>query len=168
MISRASLLSQRFLPIYTNVQSASTQIIEPKLVDAKERQDFVAKQISEAISNPQNRLFAVIYAHSRQFKVSQNDIIHLHYNSILDIGQKIQLEKVLLVGGRDFTIFGRPLLNSEQVKVFATVIEKTAISPELDYLKVAGKKVNHMRWLSRELNVLRINEIIVDKSLLNN
>uniref|UniRef100_A0AC34F018 Ribosomal protein L21 n=1 Tax=Panagrolaimus sp. ES5 TaxID=591445 RepID=A0AC34F018_9BILA len=168
MISRVSLLSQRFLPIYTSVQSVSSQPIEPTLVDVKERQNFVANQISEVVSNPKNRLFAVIFAHNRQFKVSQNDIIHLHYNSIIDIGQKIQLEKVLLVGGRDFTLFGRPLLNPEHVKVFATVIEKTAVQPELNYLKVSGKKITRTNFWSRELNVLRINEIIVDKSLLLN
>uniref|UniRef100_A0A914PH77 Large ribosomal subunit protein bL21m n=1 Tax=Panagrolaimus davidi TaxID=227884 RepID=A0A914PH77_9BILA len=168
MISRSSILSQRFLPLSTKIQYASTQTIEPKLVNSKDRQNFVANQISEVLADSKNRLFAVIFAHNRQFKVSQNDIIHLHHNSIIDVGQKIQLEKVLLVGGRDFTLFGRPLLNPEHVKVFATVIEKTAIQPELNYVKVSGKKITRTTFQSRELNVLRINEIIVDKSLLMN
>uniref|UniRef100_A0A7E4UZE8 Large ribosomal subunit protein bL21m n=1 Tax=Panagrellus redivivus TaxID=6233 RepID=A0A7E4UZE8_PANRE len=146
--------------------ASSSKALDTEPVNTKEHTAFVADRIGSIVSNPQNRLFAVVHAHQRQFKVSQNDLIQIHYASPLDVGQKIQLEKVLLVGGRDFTIFGRPLLDAQQVKVYATVVEKTVTSPELKYFKAGGKHVKSMDWLSHELTTLRINEIVVDQAAL--
>uniref|UniRef100_A0AC34R1T2 Ribosomal protein L21 n=1 Tax=Panagrolaimus sp. JU765 TaxID=591449 RepID=A0AC34R1T2_9BILA len=141
--------------------------IKPQLVNVGEKQSKIVENISDSLARKtDNRLFAVVFAHNRQFKVSQNDLIQLHHNSILDIGQKIQLEKVLLVGGKDFTLFGRPLLDPQTVKVFATVVEKTSTSPDLFYYKLSGKKVQRMLWMSHELTALRINEIQVDPEAL--
>ena len=53
----------------------------------------------------------------------------------LYIGQRIRLEKVLLVGSKDFTLIGRPFLPRDQISVEATVVEKT----------LTHKKVNHWR-----------------------
>lgn len=52
------------------------------------------KNIGEKISDITNRLFAVIYIHNKQFKVSQDDIIHLEGNICLDVGEEIKIEKV--------------------------------------------------------------------------
>lgn len=49
-----------------------------------------------------------------------------------------------MVGGKDFSLFGRPLLNSEHVMVNATVIEKTLTSPDVDYVHVGGKQINRL------------------------
>lgn len=71
--------------------------IKPQLVNVGEKQSKIVENISDSLARKtDNRLFAVVFAHNRQFKVSQNDLIQLHHNSILDIGQKIQLEKVCL------------------------------------------------------------------------
>ncbi|KAE9550544.1 hypothetical protein FO519_006236 [Halicephalobus sp. NKZ332] len=165
-------LSPNFISVFGRcLSSAATasNISESHVVDTAERQSFVKEKIKEALTSKEdNRLFAVVFAHNRQFKVSQNDLIQLHHNSFVDIGQKIQLEKVLLVGGKDFTLFGRPTLDPQLVKVYATVVEKTTTSPELYYLRVSGKKVRAMRWLSHELTVLRVNEIEVNPKVLGN
>lgn len=47
--------------------------------------------------------------------------------------------KVLLVGGKDFTLVGRPLMDDGLVRVEATVIEKT-----LSYTKL------HFAWVHME------------------
>ena len=41
------------------------------------------------------------------------------------IGQRIKIEKVLLIGSKDFTLIGRPLLPRDLINVEATVVEKT-------------------------------------------
>lgn len=142
-------------PLRTRISYLSTsscsysRIADAELVDKSKDQSYVSNNIKNSLNQlGNNRLFAVVFAHGRQYKVSQNDIIQLQLNSFLDVGEKIQLEKVLLVGGKDFTLFGRPMLNPEHVKVYATVIEKTTTSPELSYFKLSGKKVQKMRCKS--------------------
>ncbi|KAK6017055.1 ribosomal protein L21 [Ostertagia ostertagi] len=104
--------------------------------------------ISSEVSDPQNRLFAVVYVNGRQWKVGQNDLIAL--KGSLPIA-------VLMVGGSRFSVFGRPLLDS--VKVEATVVEKSTTYPELEYIRNNHAHVKVVNWLSQELTVLRINEI---------
>uniref|UniRef100_A0A914DUL8 Large ribosomal subunit protein bL21m n=1 Tax=Acrobeloides nanus TaxID=290746 RepID=A0A914DUL8_9BILA len=118
----------RPLSAFRSIRSESVKKnFEPELEkpSTSERKNLVISRIAERVSDQRNRLFAIIYINRRQFKVSQDDIIHIHHNVPLDIGDKIKLEKVLMVGGKDFSIFGRPLLNPEHVTVHATVIEKT-------------------------------------------
>jgi large subunit ribosomal protein L21 len=42
-----------------------------------------------------------------------------------NVGDVIRAEKVLLLGSRDFTLLGRPLLRPDLVRVEATVVEKS-------------------------------------------
>lgn len=60
-----------------------------------------------------------------QYKVTENDIIIVSGQWLPLPGDKLKLEKVLLIGGMDFTLVGRPLLNRELVSIDATVIQKT-------------------------------------------
>lgn len=71
------------------------------------------------------RMFAVVQICGKQFKVTENDIIIIEGFWPPNIGDRLKLEKVLLVGSTDFTLVGRPLLNRELISVDATVIEKT-------------------------------------------
>nr|CDJ80935.1 Ribosomal protein L21 domain containing protein [Haemonchus contortus] len=96
-------------------------------------QKQVCSSIASEVSDPHNRLFAVVYVNGRQWKVSQNDLIALTGSLPIAIGDKIKLEKVLMVGGSRFSVFGRPLLDSVRVK--ATVVEKTTKYPELEYIR---------------------------------
>lgn len=57
----------------------------------------MTNNIEKKISDVTNRLFAVIYIHNKQFKVSQDDIIHLQGNICLDVGEEIKIEKVLFL-----------------------------------------------------------------------
>ncbi|KAI1713422.1 ribosomal prokaryotic l21 protein domain-containing protein [Ditylenchus destructor] len=137
--------------------------ISPGVLSTRPR-DTVASDISAVISDQTNRLFAVIFIHKRQYKVSTGDIIHVEGNYPVDIGDQIKLEKVLLAGGEDFTLIGRPLLNADFVKVNATVIEKTTTSPNVMYREKI-ENPNNVLWLSRELTVLRINDITIDRRI---
>lgn len=71
------------------------------------------------------RLFAVLYLCGTQFKVTESDVIIVSGHWPPQTGDKLKLEKVLLVGGTDFTLIGRPILNRELVTIDATVIQKT-------------------------------------------
>lgn len=72
-----------------------------------------------------SRLFAVVHLCGKQHKITDNDLIVVQGYWPPTNGDKINLEKVLLVGSTDFTLIGRPILNRELVNIQATVIEKT-------------------------------------------
>uniref|UniRef100_A0A0K0FR46 Large ribosomal subunit protein bL21m n=1 Tax=Strongyloides venezuelensis TaxID=75913 RepID=A0A0K0FR46_STRVS len=142
----------------------SLSMAKNDLVTTK-KTDIVSSLISQELTDKFTKLFAVVYVGRRQFKVSQNDLIVLDNNQPIEIGDKIKLEKVLAIGGKDFTILGRPLLDKSKVYVNATVVEKNVSSPEVDYTKYDGHGVKHLKWLSREQTTLRINTIFVDPSI---
>ncbi|PIO53459.1 hypothetical protein TELCIR_25205, partial [Teladorsagia circumcincta] len=56
-------------------------------------QKQVCSSIASEVSDPQNRLFAVVYVNGRQWKVSQNDLIALKGSLPIAVGDKIKLEK---------------------------------------------------------------------------
>lgn len=86
----------------------------------------VTNEINNQIAtNKTGRMFAVVQVCGKQFKVTENDIIIVEGFWPPNIGDRLKLEKVLLVGSTDFTLVGRPILNRELVSVDVTVIEKT-------------------------------------------
>ncbi|VDM49965.1 unnamed protein product [Toxocara canis] len=106
--------------------------------------DSIMQKIEAEMADETKRLFAVVYINGRQFKVGENDLITLQDNLPLDVGDKIKLEKVLLLGGQSFTLIGRPLLQSPSVRVNATVVEKTTQAPELKYTMVNHKSIRKL------------------------
>lgn len=72
------------------------------------------------------RLFAVIYLGGHQWKITTEDILVVQGHMHFDVGDRIRLEKVLLVGGENFTLVGRPLLpydkNLKILKVLISVL----------------------------------------------
>lgn len=80
---------------------------------------------NQIVTNRTGRLFAVIQLCGKQFKVTENDIIIVEGFWPPNIGERLKLEKVLLIGSTDFTLVGKPILNRELVSVDAIVIEKT-------------------------------------------
>ncbi|KHJ91410.1 ribosomal protein L21, partial [Oesophagostomum dentatum] len=144
------------------LRSAIARVLARRLATRAEivdesAQKQVCSTISSEVADPANRLFAVVYVNGRQFKVSQNDLIALRGSLPLAAGERIKLEKVLMVGSSNFSVFGRPLLNS--VTVEATVVEKTTTYPELRYDRNNHRHIKAIHWLSEEMTVLRINEI---------
>lgn len=86
----------------------------------------VIKEINNQIATEKaGRLFAVVQICGKQFKVTTNDIIVVQGYWPPNAGDELKLEKVLLIGSKDFTLVGRPILNNELVNIDATVIEKT-------------------------------------------
>lgn len=100
------------------------------------------------------RLFAIIYLAGQQFKVTENDIIIVSGHWPPQPGDKLNLEKVLLLGSKDFTLVGRPILNRELVSVNATVIQKT-LSHTITRFRMKKRK-QFRRINCKILNSLRV------------
>uniref|UniRef100_A0A673XKN8 Large ribosomal subunit protein bL21m n=1 Tax=Salmo trutta TaxID=8032 RepID=A0A673XKN8_SALTR len=107
--------------------------------DEEERQHKVVLENVNTVLAKEDygRLFAVVHFASRQWKVTNEDLILIENRIDDECGDQIRLE-VLLVGGEEFTLIGRPLLGCDLVRVEATVIEKTESWPKV-----------HMRFWKR-------------------
>lgn len=100
-------------------RDAKIQIIEdePKIVIHKEIQTL--DQSDETKYNT----FGVIKLKTWQYKVTQDDLIWVSRIPELSIGQLIQVKDVLLIGNKDFTILGRPVI--KDASVYLRVEEQT-------------------------------------------
>ncbi|XP_073203134.1 large ribosomal subunit protein bL21m isoform X1 [Lepidochelys kempii] len=87
---------------------------EVKLPDPTEEAKFhaeVVQKVNEMIATGRyGRLFAVVHFASKQWKVTSEDLILMENVLPAECGDRIRLEKVLLVGADDFTLIGKPLL----------------------------------------------------------
>ncbi|KAK7930100.1 hypothetical protein WMY93_006495 [Mugilogobius chulae] len=105
------------------------------------------------------RLFAVVHFAGRQWKVTDEDLILVENHIPAECGDRIRLEKVLLVGAQDFTLVGRPLLTKDLVWVEATVVEKTESRPKVHMRFIRRKRYQRKRIIVQPQTVLRINSV---------
>ncbi|XP_061185271.1 large ribosomal subunit protein bL21m-like [Saccostrea echinata] len=123
--------------------------------------------ITEAVnscidSEDLGRLFAVVHLAGFQRKVTVNDLVVMESSSFPTVGTRIRLEKVLLVGSKDFTLVGRPILSRSVVNIEATVIEKTLSPMVISFLLVRRKRVRKTKMQKNQQTVLLINSIEVN------
>uniref|UniRef100_A0A915M8K4 HIT-type domain-containing protein n=1 Tax=Meloidogyne javanica TaxID=6303 RepID=A0A915M8K4_MELJA len=85
-----STASRRAIP---SKDSQSRKVIEPEAYMVKEKRDFVVQNIKRVVSDQTRKLFAVIYIQNKQFKVMQDDLIHIESNIPVDVGDEIKFEK---------------------------------------------------------------------------
>nr|CAB3263966.1 39S ribosomal protein L21, mitochondrial isoform 2 [Phallusia mammillata] len=139
---------------------------EPPRLVSDEEHDTVIEKVNECMAN-HGRLFAVIQIASKQFKVTDHDLVRTTGYLDAEVGDRIRLEKILLVGGTDFTLVGRPIIRRSLVRVEATVVEK---SPGV--VKVIQRFIRTANFEKKKLytplhTVLRINSIEVNPQLDN-
>ncbi|EEB17185.1 mitochondrial 50S ribosomal protein L21, putative [Pediculus humanus corporis] len=115
-----------------------------------------------------NRLFAVVSINGQQYKVTNEDILVIRYPWGPTAGDKIRLEKVLLVGSSDFTLIGRPLLLMDQVCVLATIIENTFTHAYPLFLFRKRKNRMKLNFKKDQLTYLRITDIILTQKVNEN
>ncbi|KAF7213335.1 large ribosomal subunit protein bL21m [Nothobranchius furzeri] len=105
------------------------------------------------------RLFAVVHFAGRQWKVTDEDLILIENHIEAECGERIRMEKVLLVGAGDFSLVGRPLLGKDLVRVEATVIEKTESWPKVLMRFWKRHRFQYKKIIVQPQTVLRINSI---------
>lgn len=105
------------------------------------------------------RLFAVVHFAGRQWKVTNEDLILIENLVEAECGERIRMEKVLMVGAEEFSLVGRPLLGRELVKVEATVLEKTESWPKVHMRFWRRHRYQRKKIIVQPQTVLRINSI---------
>ncbi|PSN31327.1 hypothetical protein C0J52_25636 [Blattella germanica] len=160
------------VPLWTNARFHSKletqktiQITSDIKDDLKLSKDIIDSVNTQLQEGKEGRLFAVVHVGGKQFKVTSEDLIVIEGYWPPQIGDQIKLEKVLLAGGTDFTLIGRPILSPELVSVHATVVEKT-----LSHIKTLFKKKRRKQYMRTKFyriphTMLRINGINIKPEL---
>lgn len=114
---------------------------------------LLEKTLQQVLDGPK---FAVVYCGNHQYKISVGDVIAVQ-RLRAEIGSRIALKKVLMVGGPRFTAIGRPLL--ENVRVTAEVEEQKRMRNIISLFATPGRR--RMRWVDapHAATILRIREI---------
>ncbi|XP_026159961.1 large ribosomal subunit protein bL21m [Mastacembelus armatus] len=136
---------------------------EPIAVSEEEERSLhaaVVSTVNQRIHRQEfGRLFAVVHFAGRQWKVTDEDLILIENHIEAECGERIRMEKVLLVGAEDFTLIGRPLLGKELVRIEATVIEKTESWPKIHMRFWKRHRFQRKKIIIQPQTVLRINSI---------
>lgn len=103
-----------------------------------------------------SKLFAVVRLQGKQYLVAAGDVIMTDRIGSVNVGDKIPLTEVLLLGGEDVTVVGRPLLGPEVVSVEGIVEEQTQ-TEKIHVFKKKRRKGYKRRFGHRsDVTVLRI------------
>ncbi|OXB74395.1 UNVERIFIED_CONTAM: hypothetical protein H355_002460 [Colinus virginianus] len=132
----------------------------PDPVEEAKHHAEVVQKVNEMIATGQyGRLFAVVHFASKQYKITSEDLIMMDNVLQAECGDRIRMEKVLLVGADDFTLIGRPLLGRDLVRVEATVIEKTVSWEKINMRFRKKRNYQRKKIITNPQTVLRINSI---------
>lgn len=102
-------------------------------------------------------IFAVVKLGAHQYKITNGDLITSQKLQGAEVGDKIHLEKVMLLGGKTFTLAGQPLVPG--ARVLATVEEQTKLAKQIVFKKKRRKNYRRWRGVRHPVTVLRINDI---------
>uniref|UniRef100_A0A803KD37 Large ribosomal subunit protein bL21m n=1 Tax=Xenopus tropicalis TaxID=8364 RepID=A0A803KD37_XENTR len=109
--SQISSLQPSYVPKTSLSEPPWPEVKLPDTTEEAECHKELCKNVNTMIATGQyERLFAVVFLASRQWKVTNEDLILINSEMGAECGDKIHLEKVLLVGSDNFTLIGKPLL----------------------------------------------------------
>jgi len=129
--------------------------------DKIKAEEIINKVNTQIAQNSYGRLFAVVLMEKHQHKITAGDLLMCNHDIGASLGQVIKLDKSLLIGGKDFTLVGRPFLPRDSFKIMATVVEKNLSQHKVCYRQHKRVKSNNpkTRWHRDHTTTLRINSI---------
>merc|ERR1712037_906988 len=139
-----------------NIQEVQTDTDE---VDIAKTKEILSKVDEQILKKDYGRLFAVLMIDKHQHKLTDGDLLMVLRDLGASLGQRIRLEKVLLVGSKDFTLIGRPFLPRDQISVEATVVEKTLTHKKVNHWRNINHRQRKTQWIRDTSTTLRINKI---------
>ncbi|XP_045414207.1 39S ribosomal protein L21, mitochondrial isoform X1 [Lemur catta] len=165
--SQSTSSPQGYVPKTSLSSPPWPEVVLPDPVEETRHHAEVVGKVNELIATRQyGRLFAVVHFAGHQWKVTSEDLILVENGPDIACGERIRLEKVLLVGAENFTLLGKPLLGKDLVRIEATVIEKTESWPKINMKFRKRKNYRKKRIIVTPQIVLRINTIEIAPGLL--
>ncbi|KAM4617776.1 large ribosomal subunit protein bL21m [Discoglossus pictus] len=158
--SQASSLPSNYVPKTSLSEPPWPEVKLPDPIEEAEHHKELVKRINNLIATGQfGRLFVVFSFAGRQWKVTNEDLVLFPFVVEAECGDRIRLEKILLVGSDDFTLVGKPLLGKDLVRVDATVIEKTNSFPKITMKFWRRHRYQKKTIVHQPETILRINSI---------
>ncbi|XP_046843960.1 50S ribosomal protein L21, mitochondrial-like [Xenia sp. Carnegie-2017] len=125
----------------------------------KKENDVLIKVKEEAKSAQRSgNIFAIVHIGGSQFKVSLNDTIMVNKLPV-EIGTRIKIEKVLVLGSENFTIVGCPLVQNGSSEVQATIVEHIKDRKIIVFKKKKRKGYKRTQGHRQALSILKIDKI---------
>eukprot|EP00826_Nyctotherus_ovalis_P021796 TRINITY_DN17102_c0_g1_i1.p1 TRINITY_DN17102_c0_g1~~TRINITY_DN17102_c0_g1_i1.p1 ORF type:complete len:239 (+),score=78.09 TRINITY_DN17102_c0_g1_i1:75-791(+) len=124
-----------------------------------EEEKIVAHDAERGIEFPvaPENIFAVFELAGTQYKVTMDD--KLICNRLpFEVGEKVEFDKVLLVGTKDYTSVGRPYVNS--ARVIASIEEQARSKKLIVYKKERRKSYQRNYGHRQPITVLHIDQIV--------
>lgn len=121
---------------------------------------FVCPHPSPTTEADEARLFAVVSIAGKQFKVTPGDLIMVPHLKRMDIGETLRLESVLAIGGKDYTIIGRP--HVERSAVMGTVQEQAQTAKLIVFKKIRRQGYRRTRGHRTDVTIVKIDAIYHD------
>jgi len=141
--------------------SGTVDILEDNNEEKRSAKEIIEKVNTQIAGHSYGRLFAVVMMEKHQHKITAGDLLMCNHDIGASLGQIIRLDKSLLIGGKDFTLIGRPLLPRDAFRIVATVVEKNLSQHKICYKHKKAVKTNNpkTRWMRDYTTTLRINSI---------
>ena len=112
---------------------------------------------SHLASKDPKALFAVFDLVGKQYKVAVDDTIVADNMEIVDLDSEVTVGNVMMVGGKEETLIGRPFIPNASVKL---VVEEIAKDKKVYALKFRRRKNSQrLRGFRRQVTILRVTEI---------
>jgi large subunit ribosomal protein L21 len=108
-------------------------------------------------------IFAIFECSGTQFKVLQGDVIMTEKLPGKDIEQTVVFDKVVLLGSRDWTLLGRPLV--QHAKVHAVIEEQSHLKKIIVFKKKRRKGYKKTQGHRAEVTVLKVVKIETPEDL---
>lgn len=150
------------LPWFKKPPSYQEEVPEGDEEKEKGVSDVINEINRQVTTNTTGRLFAVVQICGKQFKITESDVIVVQGQWPPQPGDQLRLEKILLVGSKDFTLVGRPILNRELVSVDATVIQKTLSHTITNFKFQPRKQYRRFHFYRIHRTMVRINTITIN------
>lgn len=115
------------------------------------------ERVQQQYSVPARSVFAVVEVGGTQYKVAPNDVIVVEKLADVDVNDKLQLQRVLLLGSQAETIVGRPYV--PHAAVTAAVEEQFLDGKVLIFHKRRRKNSRRLRGHRQPLTTLRILDV---------
>ena len=102
-------------------------------------------------------MFAVIEQGSKQYKVAQGDIIDIELTEVAPDAEKIELDKVLLIGDGNDVKIGAPYLKGAKVIAsFKTSAEQSVVKGEKIQSQYFRRRKNYNKKTGHRQKFLRV------------
>lgn len=114
---------------------------------------------SNIITNKE-RLFAIIQMFGKQHIVKSGDLLMVNGHIPVKVGQPIIINKCIVLGGKDFSIIGRPIVDKELFRIDATAVEQTMSDVKCSF-RHTQRCQGHKKYFFQSLprTTIRINNI---------